>query len=254
MKFRLLPTLVFVSLAMNLFLVGLIAGGWRDILGRNGPPAPAPPAAEAPVQAAPVPGAPATADPDPAAPPARLASPGPDRAVEGVRQAPRPPSPPPALAPPPETPPPGEGPPREPGGNPLMRAARDLPDPERGALMSLLRSESEAVRGELRQARRERAMAWRALSRGEVGQDEAARRLDMARRRELAARGRVENAVADWAVRQSPDIRARVGQALAEDAPPPRRRPVRPPGGGPGWGPGGPGGPPPAGPGREDGS
>ncbi|MFM8375413.1 MAG: hypothetical protein ACKN9P_05060 [Phenylobacterium sp.] len=129
-----------------------------------------------------------------------------------------------------------------------MRAARDLPDPERAALMSLLRAESEAVRTELRQARRERASAWRALASGEMGEGEAARRLDMARRRELAARSRVENAVADRAVRQSPEIRARVGRALAEDALPDRRRPVRPPAGGPGWP------PPPAGPGPGGGS
>lgn len=247
MNFRLLPTLVFASLALNLFLVGVIAGGWRNLLDHTG----APPTAQVPSsEAIPDPPVPATASrpvgpPLPAATPVRAAAQAPDRVP-----ATRPPLP---AAPPPQ-PPPGEGPfpveapPREPGGNPLMRAARDLPGPERVALMTLLRSESQAVRAELHQARRERASAWRALARGEVDEDEVARRLDMARRRELAARGRVENAVADWAVRQSPDIRSRVGRALAEDAQPALRRPVRPPAGGPGWR----GGPPPAGPGREE--
>lgn len=109
-----------------------------------------------------------------------------------------------------------------------MMASRDLPEREGRDLQALLRTESEAVRADLVQARRERAEAWRALARGEVSEAEASRRLDVARRRELAARSRVENAVADWASRQSPEVRARIGEALAEDAQPRGRRPVRP--------------------------
>ncbi|MCA6316223.1 MAG: hypothetical protein IM643_08225, partial [Phenylobacterium sp.] len=125
-------------------------------------------------------------------------------------------------------PPPGVGPPRPLGGNPLIIVTRDLPESEGAALRALLRVEGEAVRADLIQARRERAAAWRALARGEVNEAEAARRLDMARRRELAARSRVENAVAEWALRQSPEVRARIGEALARDAQPRGRYPVRP--------------------------
>jgi len=124
--------------------------------------------------------------------------------------------------------PPGVGLPRPPGGNPLIIVTRDLPESEGLALRALLRVESEAVRADLIQARRERAAAWRALARGEVNEAEAARRLDVARRRELAARSRVEAAVAEWALRQSPEVRARVGEALARDAQPRGRYPVRP--------------------------
>jgi len=245
LKFRLLPTLLFVSLALNLFLVGVVAGGWRDLLGRSGAPAAAGVPPPVSVAGSPVP-APAPATPGSgraSATEVRAVVPGPGRAAPAAPDQPRP------LPPQgPPLPPAGEGPPRGPGVSPLVRVARDLPGPERAALMSLLRSESQAVRAELHQARRDRASAWRALARGELGEDEAARRLDIARRRELSARSRVENAVADWALRQSPEIRVRVGQALAEDAQPVLRRPVRPPGSAPGW----PGERPPSGPGREE--
>ena len=109
-----------------------------------------------------------------------------------------------------------------------MMVARDLPEREGMALRALLRVESEAVRAVLIQARRERAAAWRALARGEVNEAEAYRRLEMARRHEAAARGRVESAVAEWALRQSPEVRAQIGEALARDAQPRGRHPVRP--------------------------
>ncbi|MFM1960793.1 MAG: hypothetical protein RL588_2310 [Pseudomonadota bacterium] len=251
MKFRFLPTALFVSLAFNLFLVGVLAGGWREIRSLPAPPPiPAPPQDPAAPSAGPEGGAEISAPP--------LAVPRPTVAREAAPVAARAPEPrsvttgPPApRAPdpaPPEFGPPPPGPERSrgPGDSPLMRAARDLPDPERLALQTLLRAESEAVRADLQQARRERAAAWRALARGEIGEAEAGRRLDQSRRRELAARSRVENAVADWASRQSPEVRIRLGEALAEDAQPPRRRPVRPPG----W----PGPPPGSGPGRAEGS
>lgn len=247
MKFRLLPAGLFASLALNLFLVGVVAGGWRDLLGQAGPGAVTPPPAAVEASAPPeenpgltaeIPGPPANSVP----PAAGRPIPRTDAPVRAVRNAPIPPPPADAL------PPTGDAP-RGPWGNPLMRAAHDLPPPQRLALIALLRSESEAVRSDLQQARRERAMAWRALARGDIGEEEAARRLDIARRRELAARGRVEGAVADWAVRQSPEIRLRVGQALAEDVQPGRRRPVRRPGEGPEGRPGWP--PPPGAPGPE---
>ena len=237
---------------MNLFLVGVLDGGWREMRARPDPQ---------PTQTPPL---------DPAAPPREI-EPGPEPDAPTPPGAPRPlppreaglaavqvpeprparsgPSPlnPPEPSPPEFAPlPPGPDRLRGPGDSPLMRAARDLPDSERVALQALLRTESEAIRADLQQARRERAAAWRALARGEIGEAEASRRLDQSRRRELAARSRVENAVADWASRQSPGVRARLGEALAEDAQPPRRRPVRPPG----W----PGPPPGSGPGREEGS
>ena len=240
MRLPVLPTAVFLSLALNLFLIGVIAGTWREIRGSQ---APTPAATEAP----PLPdGAlnPDSPDPearDPAMAPAqpsgalRSAPPPPTPAV--VTQDPRPAD---AAGRTPEIaalspggfrgnpPPPGVGLPRPPGGNPLIIVTRDLPESEGLALRNLLRVEGEAVRADLTQARRERAAAWRALARGEVNEAEAARRLDMAGRRELAARSRVEKAVAEWALRQSPAVRARIGEALARDAQPRGRYPVRP--------------------------
>lgn len=251
LKFRLLPAALFASLALNLFLVGVISGGWRDLRGRPGPVTPPVAAAsdfpsgpEAPVRLAPPPGGEA------AQPSVRAPAPAPGRSppVPASHAAAFHDPDGPADFPP--GPPPGEGSPRGPGGNPLVRAARDLPGPERQAFLALLGRESEAVRADLRQARRERASAWRDLAGGVLTEEEAARRLEASRRRELSARGRVEDAVAEWAVRQSPDVRARIGQALAEDAQPGRRRNVRPPG----MAPGGPGSPPPDGRGPEAGN
>lgn len=258
MKFRFLPTALFVSLALNLFLVGVLAGGWREMRARPDPqPVQAPPVDPAappqeiepgPEPDAPTPpGAPRPLPPREAGP-AAVQVPEPRSARSGLSALNPPETSPPEFAPPPpgKPLPPGSDRLRGPGDSPLMRAARDLPDSERVALQALLRAESEAVRADLQQARRERAAAWRALARGEIGEAEASRRLDQSRRRELAARSRVENAVADWASRQSPEVRARLGEALAEYAQPPRRRPVRPPG----W----PGPPPGSGPGRGEGS
>jgi uncharacterized membrane protein len=243
---------------MNLFLVGVLAGGWREMRARPDPqPTQAPPLDPAappqeiepgpePDASAP-PGAPRPLPPREAGPAAvQVPEPRPARSGPSALNPPEPS--PPEFAPPPSGRPLPPGPDRlrGPGDSPLMRAARDLPDSERVALQALLRTESEAIRADLQQARRERAAAWRALARGEIGEAEASRRLDQSRRRELAARSRVENAVADWASRQSPEVRARLGEALAEDAQPPRRRPVRPPG----W----PGPPQGSGPGREEGS
>ena len=244
MKIPLLPTALFLSLALNLFLVGVIAGTWREM---RGPPA----AATAPVaegtEAPPPPVLPGNPvpqgreEPDPPVTPppssgARQPAPPPPLS-EVTAPAPRPVE---TASRPPERrvlahedfrafpPPPTVGPPRPPAGNPLMIVIRDLPEGEGMALRALLRLESEAVRDDLVRARRERAAAWRALARGEVSEADAARRLDMAYRRELAARSRVESAVAEWALRQSPEVRARVGEALARDALPRGRQPVRP--------------------------
>ncbi len=246
LKVPVLPTALFVSCALNLFLVGVIAGGWREMRARPGPPPPPPGVLE------PAPGrddldpaveesGPSLPRPAPSSPPRSqgpVSGPGrPAGPVLPVRETSRWQAPPPGFAasgPDPsraDPPSPGDRPSRPPpGGSPLMRAARDLPERERVALQALLRAESEAVRVDLQQSRRERAATWRALARGEVSEAEAARRLDTARRQELAARSRVEDAVADWALRQSPEVRSRLGEALAEDALPDRRRPVRPPG------------------------
>lgn len=240
MKIPVLPTAVFLSLALNLFLIGVIAGTWREM---RGSPAsgPVPGHATPPASLSPDPGLSAPADRDLAdAPPAPSGALGPAST----------PSPPPVDTPDPRpagtatrapevaapgpdgargVPPPSSiGPLRPPAGNPLMMATRELPEREGMALRALLRVESEAVRAVLIQARRERAAAWRALARGEVNEAEASRRLDMARRHESAARGQVESAVAEWALRQSPEVRARIGEALARDAQPRGRYPVRP--------------------------
>lgn len=237
MKFPALPTAFFLSLALNLFLVGVIAGSWREIRGQ----------AERATLAAVAPGPSAPPEPpgsdlqEPAEAPPRAAEPRPANPVPAGGMIARKPPPPPAVlgpadevvAPGPERSPGGPfphagGAPQRFFGNPLVLASRDLPPREARALQILLRAESEAVRADLSLARRERAETWRALARGEVGEAEANRRLEIAHRRELAARSRVENAVADWALRQSPEVRARVGEALAQGAQPQWKRPVRP--------------------------
>ena len=244
MKIPFLPTALFLSLALNLFLVGVIAGTWREMRGPSS-------AATAPVAAGtegstfPVlpgtPDPPAREEPDPPVMPPAASGPRPPAPSQPLAEVTAPaPRPAETVSRPPERrilahedfrafpPPPTVGPPRPPAGSPLMIVIRDLPEGEGMALRALLRLESEAVREDLVRARRERAAAWRALARGEVSEAEAARRLDMAYRRELAARSRVESAVAEWALRQSPEVRARVGEALARDALPRGRQPVRP--------------------------
>lgn len=240
MKLPVLPTALFLSLALNLFLVGVMAGSWREMRGVV-PPAMAPgPPLQVSAEPASTPSAPEAGDPPEPPPPAEPRRPSPAPAAQpvvAVRAKPSPPGPAiPAAGPlaagqggfPDGRPQQGPGGPRPPGVSPLMLASRDLPEREGMALRALLRAESDAVRADLFQARRDRAEAWRALARGEVSEAEANRRLDMSRRRELAARSRVENAVAEWALRQSPEVRARIGEALAEEAQPRGRRPVRP--------------------------
>jgi uncharacterized membrane protein len=128
---------------------------------------------------------------------------------------------------------------RSPVASPLMRASRDLPEPQRQEFRALLLAQSEAVRPDLHGARRERVGAWDALARGEASAEETSRRLEAARLRELAARSQIEEAVTAWAARQSPEVRAQVAAALAQDAMPGGSRPLRPqgpprrPGGGP---------------------
>jgi uncharacterized membrane protein len=108
-----------------------------------------------------------------------------------------------------------------------MRASRDLPEPQRQEFRALLVAQSEAVRPDLHAARRERVRAWDALARGEASADETSRTLEAARLRELAARSQIEEAVTAWAARQSPEIRAQVAEALAQDARPGGGRPPR---------------------------
>lgn len=250
MSTRALTVGLFLSIALNLFLVGLLAGGWRAFRDRTTPPGEVRPAAIAP----------AFLDPHPAAPtPPEFGRPDSPRPTPSPGRETRPPPPPgatfragldsalsggedptaptmdvarPAEAPneAPPTSPPGFSPQRPLMGNTLMDVARDLPLRSRQEFQSLLRAESEAVRFDLVQARRDRAEAWRGLARGELTASEARRVLDAARDRELAARSRVESAVAEWARRQSPLIRARVGEALAAGYPVEGRRPLRPPG------------------------
>jgi len=249
---RALVVALFVSAALNLFLVGLIAGGWRRL---HADPAPAVEAASLDSQVL-----------EPRGDSQGLESRGPPTEPSGLETLPTEasPPPPPALAvrrderrpgPPPQgrevasppPPPPGDMPPPQasgPGGrppvaSPLMRASRDLPEPQRQEFQALLMAQSEAVRPDLHAARRERVRAWDAMARGEATADETSRRLGAARLRELSARSQIEEAVTAWAARQSPEVRAQVAAALAQDAMPGGGRPLRPqgppprPGGGP---------------------
>ena len=252
MSSRALTIGLFLSIALNLFLVGLLAGGWREYRDRSGaaavpaiPEAVPPPAALEPVPAAPA--------PVPAAAPGPLPPPPQGGSGIAARSAPLPrqgeSEPPPAQAGSPDGPPPvraatpagafperppfrppesGPGPYRPPMGNSLILASRDLPPRQRREFQALLRAESEAVRMDLQLARQARADAWRGLSRGELTSEEARRILEQARRRELAARVRVETAVAEWAQRQPPAVRTRIGDALAGEGASGPRRPVRP--------------------------
>lgn len=253
MSSRALTSGLFLSIALNLFLVGLLAGGWREFRDRSGdaaipalPETVPPPAALEPLPAAPAP----VPEPAPGALPPPPQGGGSGIAVRSASlprqgdleppplQADSPDGPPPvrAAAPagalperlpsrPPES---GPGPFRPPMGNSLILVSRDLPPRQRREFQALLRTESEAVRMDLQLARQARADAWRRLSRGELTSEEARRILEQARRRELAARVRVETAVAEWAQRQPPAVRTRIGDALAGEGASGQWRPVRP--------------------------
>ncbi len=245
MNRRALVVALFVSAALNLFLVGLIAGGWRQLHADPVPDVEAasvdpqglepqiPPAGLSGLETLPAEASP----PPPPAPAVRRDElrPGPPR--QGREVASPPPPPPPFRDPSPPRAPGASG--RSPVASPLMRASRDLPEPERQEFRALLTAQSEAVRPDLHGARRERVGAWDALARGEASADETSRRLEAARLRELAARSQIEEAVTAWAARQSPEVRAQVAAALAQDAMPGGGRPLRPqgppprPGGGP---------------------
>ena len=243
MNRRALVVALFVSAALNLFLVGLIAGGWRLLRADPAPGIEAAFVGSQGLQPRILPAGPS----GPATLPAEAAPPRPSVPAvrrDELRSAPPPrgqevasPSPPPFRDPsPPRAPGPGG---RPPVASPLMRASRDLPEPQRQEFRALRMAQSEAVRPDLHGARRERVRAWDALARGEASADETSRRLEAARLRELAARSQIEEAVTAWAARQSPEVRAQVAAALAQDAMPGGGRPLRPqglplrPGGGP---------------------
>ena len=240
MSSRALTIGLFLSIALNLFLVGLLAGGWREFRDRAGDVVLPAPLATVPPGAALEPVPPPAAAPGAVSPPPQGAgsaiavrsAPLPPRQVDSPVEAPPTRETPPAgpsseLAPfrPPES---GPGPSRPPMGNSLILASRDLPPLQRREFQALLRTESEAVRMDLQLSRQARADAWRRLSRGELSPEEARRIFEQARRRELAARVRVETAVAEWARRQPPAIRTRIGDALAGETPSREWRPVRP--------------------------
>lgn len=243
MNRRALVVALFVSAALNLFLVGLIAGGWRQL---HADPVPDVEAASVDPQGL-EPRIPPAGPSGPETFPAEAAPPLPSvPAVRGDELRPEPPPQGREIASPPPQPFRDPSPPQAlgPGGrppvaSPLMRASRDLPEPQRQEFRALLLAQSEAVRPDLHGARRERVRAWDALARGEASADETSRRLEAARLRELAARSQIEEAVTAWAALQSPEVRAQVAEALAQDAMPGGGRPLRPqgapprPGGGP---------------------
>jgi uncharacterized membrane protein len=231
---RALVAALFVSVALNLFLVGLFAGGWRRLHLGPAPgvevasldsqdleppfPPPGPSGSETlPAEAAPPPSTASAVRRDERRP---------DPSPQG-RAVASPPPPPLGDPPSPQVPGPGG---RPPVASPLMRASRDLPEPQRQEFQALLRAQSEAVRPDLHAARRERVRAWDAMARGEASADATSRRLEGARLRELAARSQIEEAVTAWAARQSPEVRAQVAEALAQDAMPGGGRPPRPQG------------------------
>lgn len=220
MSSRSLTIGLFLSIALNLFLIGLLAGGWREYQDRAlGTPPPPPPVADLVADPPPPaetrhPTAPATNPPQSRERVAEVRPPAPVRAraltpAEVGEAAPEV-APPDALSPLPRSPY------RPAMASPLLIAARDLPPGARREFLTLLRVQSEAVRLDLRQVRWDRADAWRRLARGELSAAETQRILDEAQRREATARSRVERAVAEWARRQPPEIRARIGEALAQ--------------------------------------
>jgi len=104
------------------------------------------------------------------------------------------------------------------GGDPLMSAADALPPEQRGAFRAMIGPMLGSLRPDLRDARRARHDA---MARFQVQPfDRAAASADFARARadDAAARGRVEEALLDFAAKLPPDRRAAFAKGLTRSA------------------------------------
>lgn len=106
---------------------------------------------------------------------------------------------------------------------PVWAAAQAL-SPEQGkAYRTMLRSEGMEARTAMRQAREERAQAWRTLAAEPFDPAVTKQRLAQVRAREAETRGQIDGRIVDFAAGLTPADRQKLATALAE--PPVRGRP-----------------------------
>ncbi|KQV56164.1 MULTISPECIES: periplasmic heavy metal sensor [unclassified Caulobacter] len=188
-----------VSAALNVFLIGGVAGVTYVRLSSPPPVAPPPPAlAAAPAYAPPV-----WQAPPPAADPAT-----PSRATPAVRPA-QSPAQAPAQFP---APPPQDG--ERLARPPLWTAGDQLSPQSRKALRLALRAANQKNQPITRQARTERQAALAALTNPSFDPAEVGKRLTNARTLDIQARANVEAALAAYAATLSPSERAVLAQGL----------------------------------------
>jgi uncharacterized membrane protein len=96
----------------------------------------------------------------------------------------------------------------------LRAAASSLPADQRKRFAALLRAEGDSIQGAARQARDLRAGAWNSLA--SPAFDPTVAKADLARVRAInqASRGKVEDAVVDFAAGLAAPDRTRFGQAM----------------------------------------
>lgn len=197
-----------VSAAVNVFLVGGLAGMTYMRLTTPAPIAPAGSGA-VPSRPAVVPPAPAPASAAPA--PVIETAPRPERHAARPRPAAEPPPAPIAVAAPP-APPVAAPPPARP---PLISAADGLSPDRRQAFRKALNEANKKNRPLSQQARAERQAALNALTAPGYDAVEVARRLSTARSLDQQARGNVEAALAAFTASLTPDERATLADGLS---------------------------------------
>ena len=111
-------------------------------------------------------------------------------------------------------------------GPAFWAAADSLSPQQRDAYRQTLRSQSQDVRGRMREARAARREAWRTLGAQPMDAAATIRELDRARAMDAAGRAAVERRIVEFAATLPPADRARFAEALAR----------QPRGGGPGGG------------------
>lgn len=199
------------SAAINVFLIGGLAG---MAFVRLTAPAPAPPPSAAMV--APVPPRPAatSAPPAPAPPPPIVESP------KSARHAAPPPvalAPPPTSPPVPAAPPPEAAPASAAAARPPLISAGDALSPEtRQAFRKALNEANKRNRPITQQARAERQAALNALGAPGYDSAEVSRRLATARDLDQQARANVEAALAAFSATLSPQERVALAAGLAK--------------------------------------
>lgn len=197
------------SAALNVFLIGGVAG--MAYMRLSAPPAAAPPTTPAPQPAI----APPVEPPPAAAPIPRPVAP-------AHRQPPRAPV---IAAPPPEPPPAQVSTGERPARPPLWTAANQLSPQARKALRQALHAANQKNQPITRQARAERQAAMTVLQSDNFDPAEVSRRLASARSLDQQARGNVEAALAAYAATLTPSERAILADGLSRIYAP--QRPVR---------------------------